>query len=581
MINIKLNGKDIEARDNQTIHNICKENNIDIPTLCHLNLHEIGYFNAPGSCRICVVEIANQGNKLVTSCNTVATEGMEIITHSPKAVKARKSVVELLISNHPNDCLYCDKNTSCELQQIAYDLGVRKVKYEGERNIMEVHPHSSPSIIQDPNKCILCKRCETMCSLIQKVNAIGQSNRGFETRISSTFNMNLTDGTCTSCGQCVAVCPTGALMEVSNIDNVWDALMDKTKTVVVQTAPAVRVALGEEFGYEPGTDVTGQMVTALRELGFDYVFDTNFAADLTIVEEGNEFMQRLEAGGPFPIITSCCPAWVNFMENQFPDMIQYVSSVKSPHEMNGAVIKNYFAEKKNLHPKRIVTVSVMPCVAKKYEAEREELGGHWGQDVDIVITTRELARMIKEAAIGFNTLKESDFDDPLGESTGSATIFGATGGVIEAVLRSVHEKVTGDVLDQALEFKELRGFKGIKTTSVEIEGTTYDIAVTNGLGNVRKLMESVRKGENKFHAIEVMACPGGCVGGAGQPYHHGDFSLLNKRAAGLFKKDQGQEIRVSHRNPDVIKLYEEYLGDIGGDLAHELLHTHYEAKCKY
>ena len=580
MINIKLNGEELVVKENQTIYNICKDNHIDIPTLCHLNLHKIGYFNMAGSCRVCVVELANQGGRLVTSCNTVATEGMEIVTNSPKAVKSRKTVIELLLSNHPNDCLFCDKNTKCELQSMAAKLGVRNQRFPGEKSDFPINPKSSNSILHDPNKCILCKRCETMCSMIQTVHALSSIDRGFNTMVGPVFNMNLQDTVCTSCGQCLTVCPTGALMEVSNIDNVWNAIQDKQKIVIGQTAPAVRVALGEEFGFEPGSDVTGKMISSMKELGFDYVFDTNFAADLTIVEEGNELLERLKTGGPFPIITSCCPAWVNFMESQFPEMIPLVSSAKSPHQMNGAVIKTYFAEKLGVDPSRIVVVSVMPCVAKKNESTREELSGSWGKDVDIVITTRELSRMIKEAAIGFNNLEEMDFDDPLGMSSGSATIFGATGGVIEAALRSVNDKLTGGKDMEVLEFEELRGWKGIKRTKVNIDGEEYNIAVTNGLGNVRKLMEKVRDGDSDLHAIEVMACPGGCIGGAGQPYHGGDFTLLEKRAKGLFDKDRNQEIRISHKNPKIIQLYDEYFGEVGSEKAHEVLHTHYKPSYK-
>lgn len=580
MIHIKLNGRELEVKENQTIYNICKENHIHIPTLCHLNLNQIGYFNMSGSCRVCVVELKNQDGKLVTSCNTVATEGMDIVTHSPKAVKSRKTVIELLLSDHPNDCLYCDKNNNCELQTLASDLGVRQQRFTGERSTFEINPHSSPSIVHDPNKCILCRRCETMCSMIQTVHALGPSDRGFETKIGPVFNMNLTDTVCTSCGQCVTVCPTGALMEKSSIDHVWDALEDKHTVVIAQTAPAVRVALGEEFGYEPGTDVEGKMVAALKELGFDYVFDTNFAADLTIVEEGNELLERLQAGGPFPIITSCCPAWVNFMETQYNDMIQYVSTCKSPHQMNGAVAKNFFAEKIGVDPKHIVVVSVMPCVAKKFENSREELAGDWGKDVDYVITTRELGRMVKEAAIGFNALEEKAFDSPMGFSSGGADIFGATGGVIEAALRSVYDKLTDGEEMGVLEFEELHGWKGIKKTRVNIAGTDYNIAVTNGLGNVRRLMEEVRNGNSNLHAIEVMACPGGCIGGGGQPYHHGDYEILEKRAKALFDKDKDKDVRISHYNPSIISLYEDFLGQPGSELAHKLLHTHYVVKPK-
>lgn len=573
MINIILNGKELTVKENQTIYNICKEHHIQIPTLCHLNLHQIGYFNMSGSCRVCVVELANQGGRLVTSCNTVATEGMEIITNSPRAVKSRKTVIELLLSNHPNDCLYCDKSTYCELQELAADLGVRKQRFDGEMSNFEINPKSSPAIFHDPNKCILCKRCETMCSQIQTVKALGSIDRGFNTKVGPVFDQNLADTVCTSCGQCITVCPTGALMEHSNVDNVWDAIRDKTKIVIGQTAPAVRVAMGEDFGFEPGTDVTGKMVASLKELGFDYVFDTNFGADLTIIEEGGELLERLQTGGPFPIITSCCPAWVNFMESQYTEMIPLVSSTKSPHEMAGAITKTYFAEKLNVNPKDIVVVSIMPCVAKKYEANRPELGGEWGKDVDIVITTRELGRMIKEAAIGFNNLEDVPFDDPLGESTGGATIFGATGGVIEAALRLVNDKLTGFSEMEVLEFEELRGWKGIKKTTVNIAGNDYNIAVTNGLGNVRKLMDEVRRGDSDLHAIEVMACPGGCIGGAGQPYHGGNYEILEKRSQALFNKDRNQEYRISDRNPSIKKLYDEFLDQPGSEKAHHILHT--------
>lgn len=579
MIEIKLNGKEITVKENQTIYNICKENHIHIPTLCHLNLSQIGYFNMSGSCRVCVVEIANQGGKLVTSCNTVAEEGMEIITHSPQAVKARKTVVELLLSNHPNDCLYCDKSTYCELQQLAADLGVRKLRFEGEKANFKINTNSSPAIVHDPNKCILCKRCETMCSQIQTVKALGSIDRGFYTKVGPVFGANLTDTMCTSCGQCITVCPTGALMERSNVDNVWNAIQDKQKVVIAQTAPAVRVAMGEDFGFEPGTDVTGKMVASLKELGFDYVFDTNFGADLTVIEEGGELLERLQSGGPFPIITSCCPAWVNFMESQYPDMIPLVSSTKSPHQMNGAIIKTYFAKKLNIDPKNIVVVSIMPCVAKKAESKRPELAGDWGKDVDIVITTRELGRMVKEAAIGFNTLHDEEFDDPFGESSGGATIFGATGGVIEAALRMVNDTLSAGEA-KVLEFEELRGWKGIKKTSVEIAGNEYNIAVTNGLGNVRRLMEEVRSGKSDIHAIEVMACPGGCIGGAGQPYHGGDYSILEKRAQALFNKDKNLGYRISDKNPSIKRLYEEFLGEAGSPLSHKILHTEHIAKIK-
>ena len=575
MINFKINDIELSVPKGTTILQAANQINIKIPTLCHLDLHDIKFLNKLASCRVCVVEDLKSG-KMFPACATPVKEGMDIKTDSPRAVKSRRAIVELLLSDHPNSCLTCAKNLDCQLQSIAHDLGVREIPYTGEMRELPIDKDSY-SIVRDPNKCILCRRCETMCNEVQTVGALAEVGRGFYTHVGSTFNRSMFETTCTFCGQCVSVCPTGALTEVSNVRKVWDEL-NSDKLVVVQTAPATRVAIGEMFGMEPGTVVTGKMVAALKKLGFDMVFDTNFAADLTIVEEANEFVNRMKAD-KLPILTSCCPGWVNFMEQQFSDMIEIPSSCKSPHEMFGAIAKSYLCEKLNVKPENMCVVSVMPCVAKKFESARPELEKNGHSDVDIVITTRELAAMIKEAGIDFVGLEDQEFDNPLGESTGAGAIFGATGGVIEATVRTAYETITGQEL-QALEFTALRGFDGIKETTVKIGDRDVRIAVANGLGNTRKLLNKVRSGEEKFDAIEVMACPGGCIGGGGQPYHHGDISVLKRRAEGIYSVDKGKKLRKSHENPQVKKLYAEYLGEVGGPLAHELLHTSYEAKPK-
>ncbi|WP_300408543.1 NADH-dependent [FeFe] hydrogenase, group A6 [Lagierella sp.] len=576
MVNIKINGVDMSVEKNTTILEAANMIGIKIPTLCHLNLHDIKFVNKLASCRVCMVEDLNKG-KLLPACATPVKEGMNINTDSVKAVKARRAIVELLLSDHPNSCLTCAKNLDCQLQALARDLNVRDIPYKGEKRELPIDANSL-SLVRDPNKCILCRRCETMCNEVQTVGALAEVGRGFNTYVGSTFERSMYETTCTFCGQCLSVCPTGALTEVSNVDKVWD-LLHSGKTVVVQTAPAVRVALGESFGLEPGNVVTGKMVNALRRLGFDKVFDTNFAADLTIMEESHEFMERLKGNGKLPILTSCCPGWVNFMEQQFSDMIDIPSSCKSPHEMFGAVAKSYLCKKMGIEPEDMVVVSVMPCVAKKFEAARPELESDGISDVDIVITTRELALMIKEAGINFLELEDEEFDDPLGESTGAGAIFGATGGVIEATVRTAYEKLTGEELGE-LEFTALRGLNGIKATEVDIDGRKVRIAVANGLGNTRKLLEKVNSGEEDFDAIEVMACPGGCIGGGGQPYHHGDLSILRRRAEGIYSIDKNKERRKSHENKKVQQLYDEFLGGVASPLAHELLHTSYEKKPK-
>nr|WP_100066131.1 NADH-dependent [FeFe] hydrogenase, group A6 [Miniphocaeibacter massiliensis] len=575
MVNIKINENSLSVEEGTTILSAAKRLKIKIPTLCHLNLHEIELENKRASCRVCMVEVVNTG-RLVAACATPVYEGMEIKTESAKAIKARRAIVELLLSNHPTECLTCAKNMNCELQKLAADLGIRKIHYSGEKNNFKIDVDSL-SIKRDPNKCILCKRCETACNETQTVGALATIGRGFNTYVGSTFDRSMHNTVCTFCGQCVAVCPTGALTEINNIGELWNVLHDNSKYVIVQTAPAIRVAIGEEFGFEPGENLTGKMVSALRNLGFSKVFDTNFAADLTVMEEAHEFADRLKNGGKIPILTSCCPSWVNFMEQQFPDMLDIPSSCKSPHEMFGAVAKTYFAEKEGINPEDIVVVSVMPCVAKKYESAREELMNNGTRDVDIVITTRELGIMIKESGINFELLNEDEFDNIMGESSGAGAVFGSTGGVIEATVRTAYEWLTGKELGY-MEFTELRGIKGIKTTELEIEGRLIKIAVANGLGNTRRLLEKIKKKEVHFDAIEVMACPGGCIGGAGQPYHYGDLSILRKRAEGIYKVDRDKKIRKAHENPMIKELYEEFLERPGSEKSEELLHTKYKAR---
>ena len=515
LVNLIINGKNIQVEEGTTILEAAKTLNIKIPTLCNFKLHDNKTENKPGSCRICVVEVEGRKN-LAPSCCTPVTEGMVVNTHSVRAIRARRSVLELLLSDHPKDCLTCEKNTQCELQKIAADIGIRKIKYEGEISTYPLDK-TSPALVRDMSKCILCRRCVTMCHEVQTVGAISPVGRGFTTRIDPAFSKEIIDTDCTFCGQCVAVCPTGALTEVNNISKVLRAINDKEKVVIVQTAPAIRAALGEEFGLEPGTSVTGKMVSALRELGFDKVFDTDFAADLTIMEEASEFIERIKNNGPLPMITSCCPGWINFLEHNFTDLIDNPSSCKSPHEMFGAITKTYYAKKMNIDPKNIVVVSVMPCLAKKYEAKRPELSNNGLANVDLVITTRELAKIIKEAGITFESLQDDNFDNPLGESTGAGVIFGTTGGVMEAALRTAYEWLTNKPLEN-IEFKESKKIEDIKEASIKINDKNINVAIVSGLGNARRLLNEVKAGNCDYHMIEIMACPSGCIDGGGQPY---------------------------------------------------------------
>ena len=570
LVTLTINNKQLQVEQGTTILQAAKLLEINIPTLCHLNLHD-GVENKPGSCRVCMVEVEGRRN-LAPACTTPVFEGMVVKTNSIKAIKARRTVVELLLSDHPQDCLLCEKNTNCELQTLAADMGIREIKFKGE---MSTYPKdtSSASIERNLDKCILCRRCETVCSEIQTVSVLSAVNRGFETVISPAFGMPMVDTHCTFCGQCVSVCPTGALTEVNNTSKVWDALNDKDKFVVVQTAPAVRSALGEEFGMEVGKAVTGKMVASLRSLGFDKVFDTDFAADLTIMEEATELMGRIQNGGRLPMLTSCCPGWINFFEHEFTDLLDVPSSCKSPQQMFGAIAKSYYAEKMNIDPKNLVVVSVMPCLAKKYEAAREEMNN----DVDVVISTRELAKMIKEAGIDFNSLDNEEFDSILGESTGAGVIFGVTGGVMEAALRTAYEWITGEKLDD-VEFTVIRGLDGIREATIKIKDMEVKAAIASGLGNARTLLNKIRNGEANYQIIEIMACPGGCIDGGGQPYIHGNYDVLSKRANALYEEDRNKPLRKSHENPAIIKLYEEFLGKPNSEKAHKLLHTHYTCR---
>jgi len=579
-VNITINNIPLEVPKSTTILQAAKMINIEIPTLCHMKLEDFCIENKPAGCRICMVDVKGRRN-LVPSCVTECTEGMVIETSNPRIINARRTVLELILSDHPFECLICPKNGKCDLQSLAQELGVREIRYVGEQSTYRMD--TSQAIIRNPEKCIMCRRCELMCNTVQTCGVLSAVNRGFMSVVAPAFEQNLDHSPCTFCGQCVAVCPTAALTEVDQTGKLIQALADPDKVVVVQTAPAVRVTLGEEFGLKPGTIVTGKMVTALKRLGFNYVFDTDFAADLTIMEEGTELLNRLtkylngDKSVKLPILTSCCPAWVNFFEKNFPDLLDIPSSAKSPQQMFGAVAKNYFAKQLNIPREKLVVVSVMPCVAKKYEAQREEFRVNNDPDVNISITTRELATLIKQTVQDFNSLPESDFDRPLGESTGAAAIFGTTGGVIEAAVRTAYELYTKKPLPK-IEFEELRGMEWIRKATVDFDGLKLNIGIAHGLGNARKLLEEIQAGKSEFHAIEIMACPGGCIGGGGQPQHHGKSEIIKARQKAIYEEDRRLPLRKSHENPYIIKLYEEYLGHPMSELSHELLHTKYFQK---
>ncbi|MDR2695771.1 MAG: [FeFe] hydrogenase, group A [Deltaproteobacteria bacterium] len=577
MVHLTINEKDVEVPEGSTILDATKKLDIHIPTLCHLDLHDIKMVNQGASCRVCMVEVAGRRN-LAPACSTPATPGMVIKTHSPRTITARRTVMELILSNHPKNCLTCTKSTNCELQSLAAELGIHEIVYSGQMTQHRMDT-SSAAYVRDMNKCVLCRRCETMCNKVQGVNALSGVGRGFSTTVGTAFNLPVAETTCVNCGQCVAVCPTAALSEVDNIGKVWALLSSPEKYVVVQTAPAVRAALGEVFGMPPGIPVTGKLAAALRMLGFHKVYDTNFAADLTVMEEAAEFVHRLRHGGKLPILTSCCPGWVKFFEHQFPDLLDVPSSCKSPQQMFGTIAKTYLAKHLGMDSRKMAVVSIMPCLAKKYEAGREEFQVDGCPEVDVVITTRELARMIKEAGIHFETLPDGEFDAPMGESTGAAAIFGASGGVLEAALRTAYEWITGETLKK-VEFDALHGLQGIKEATVKIGDMDVKVAVASGLGNARLLLEDIRAGKADYHAIEIMACPGGCIDGGGQPYHHGHIEILEKRTRALFDEDKSKKLRKAHENPYIQTLYKDFLGKPHGPIAKSLLHTAYVKRAK-
>ncbi len=582
MVKLTIDNKPVEVAEGTTILKAARQAGINIPTLCYFELAGMKFENKPGGCRVCVVEVEGRRN-LAPACATDVMEGMVVHTNSPRVINARRTVVELILSDHPNDCLQCEKSGDCELQALAVKLGIREIPYKGEQSTYKTD--TTLSVYRDMNKCVMCRRCETMCNKIQSAGALSGVNRGFQAVVSPAFEQPLGESSCINCGQCVQVCPVGALTLVDNIGDVMKAIADPKKTVVVQTAPAVRVALGEEFGMEPGTIVTGKMAAALRRMGFDYVFDTDWSADLTIMEEGTELLQRVGKvlngeKAVLPQFTSCCPAWVAFAEKNFPDLLPNLSTAKSPQQMFGPACKNYFAQKIGVKREDMVVVSVMPCLAKKSEVARDEFKVNGDPDVNFSISTRELAHMIKQFNIDLNDMPEEDFDSPLGESTGAAVIFGATGGVMEAALRTAYEKHTKKTLPR-LDFEEVRGLDGVKTATVDFDGLPVKVAVCHTLANARAMMEEVRNGNPRgFHFIEVMACPGGCIGGAGQPYHHGNSDIIRKRMEAIYREDAGKPIRKSHENPDIIAIYKEYYGEPCSHLSHEQLHTHYFDRTK-
>ena len=577
LITLTIDGIEVKAPKGTTVLEAARKVGIDIPTLCFLK--EI---NEVGDCRICIVEIEGRRG-FATSCVQTIEEGMVVHTNTKEVQDARRIVLDLILSNHVKECLTCSRSGNCELQNLCEKFNIQTIEYEGEMTKHEIDD-KSPSIVRDFNKCILCRRCVSTCKKVQEIGAIDCTGRGFESCVSTTYDNSLNEVDCTFCGQCIESCPTGALHEKENINDVILKLKDPDVYTVVQTAPAVRVALGEEFGFPIGTNVKGKMVTSLRRLGFDKVFDTNTGADFTIMEEANEFVERFTKNECLPMITSCSPGWVRFAEKNYGDLLNHLSSCKSPHQMFGAVIKSYFAEKYGIDKNKICVVSIMPCVAKKYEATRPEMEVDGVRDVDYVLTTRELARLIKQENIDFNTLEDSNFDDPMGEASGAGAIFGTTGGVMEAAIRTAVDTLENKSIDR-LEYHEVRGEKGIKETSLNINGTEIRIAVASGLANARKLMDQIRRGESPYHFIEIMACPGGCVTGGGQPIKsskiRAEVDVRKLRADALYDIDEKSTVRKSHENPAIKEIYGSYLQKPGSELAEKLLHTHYTPKEKY
>lgn len=578
MVNLMINGKTVQVEEGTTILDAAKKIDIRIPTLCHNP-----DLPAWASCGICIVRLAGTA-RMIRACCTVVTEGMNIITHDPEIVQARRTVLELILSNHPDDCLRCSRNGRCELQALAAEFGLRTVRF---KKILKEQPvdDSNDAIVLDRDKCINCGRCVEACQIMQNVWALEYSGRGDKTMIGPVAGVQMADSPCVRCGQCAVHCPTGAIASSHSNRKLWDRLGNPDVITVAQIAPAVRVAIGEEFGMQPGELSSRKIYTALRRIGFDYVFDTNFSADLTIMEEATEFVQRLTTGGVLPMFTSCCPGWVDYAEKKYHDLLPHLSTAKSPQQMMGAMIKTYWARQMNIDPAKICSVSIMPCTAKKYESRRDEYMKSSGySDVDISLTTREFARLIRQAGIDFADLTESDADNPLGVYSGAGTIFGATGGVMEAALRTAYHIVTGGELAD-IDLMPVRGLEGVKSFEVDINGTKIRVAVVHQLGNVDKLVQQVRAAvksgkEIPYHFIEVMACRGGCVSGGGQPYGSND-EIRAKRAAGLYKDDVCSEIRVSHKNPDIIKLYDSFLGQPCGEKSHHLLHTQYQKRPLY
>ncbi len=567
MVNLVINNAKVSVEENTSILQAAKQYNMDIPTLCYYE-----DLNIKSDCRVCVIEV--QGKKgLVSACSTPVAEGMVVYTNSPRVLNARKTIVELILSNHDTNCTTCVKNMKCELQTLARNLGIDENRFPSVFERCDID-ENNPAIVRNPNLCIKCGRCVDVCKNVQGTNVLATMGRGHTMQVAPVFNEDLNEDFCTFCGQCASVCPVGAITEKDNTDQVWNAIMDSEKHVIVQVAPAVRVSLGEEIDQVVGNIVTGKIVSAMRLLGFDRVFDTDFTADLTIIEEGNELIHRVTTGGVLPMMTSCCPGWISYAETRYPDILDHLSSCKSPQQMFGALAKSYYAEKMNLDPKHVFVVSIMPCTAKKYEAQREEMSVNGvDPDVDVVLTTRELGKMIKQMGINFNGLEEQDFDNPFGITSGAGAIFGATGGVMEAAIRTVYEVVNKKPLEN-LDFKDLRGLEGIKEAEVDLGGTMVKVAVAHTLANAKVLCDQIRDGKSPYAFIEIMTCPGGCIGGGGQPYGTTN-KVRQERINSTYRVDANMKIRKSHENPQVTALYEDYLEKPLGKKSHHLLHTHY------